>query len=113
MRWRCSGVEATWKVKNICRPHLAAVCMPCKNFPLFPPYPPTLLPHSLPLPNMAAPTTHHSRKKKLGSYPTLLVVFSITLALVVIGLFGLLLVHAHKLSEVVRENLEEIGRAHV
>jgi len=55
---------------------------------------------------MAAPTSHHTRKKKLGSYPTLLVVFSITLALVVIGLFGLLLVHAHKLSEVVRENLE-------
>ena len=46
------------------------------------------------------------RKKTLGSYPTLLVVFSITLALVVIGLFGLLLLHAHKLSEVVRENLE-------
>jgi cell division transport system permease protein len=55
---------------------------------------------------MAAPTTYHTRKKKLGSYPTLLVVFSITLALVVIGLFGLLLVHAHKLSEVVRGNLE-------
>ena len=46
------------------------------------------------------------QKKKLGSYPTFLVVFSITLALVVIGLFGLLLVHAQKLSEVVRENLE-------
>ncbi|MDB5234924.1 MAG: cell division protein [Hymenobacter sp.] len=55
---------------------------------------------------MAAPTAPHTRKKKLGSYPTLLVVFSITLALVVIGLFGLLLVHAHKLSEVVRGNLE-------
>ncbi|GAB3312577.1 cell division protein FtsX [Hymenobacter humi] len=52
---------------------------------------------------MATLTT---RKKKLGSYPTLLVVFSITLALVVIGLFGLLLLHAQKLSEVVRENLE-------
>lgn len=46
------------------------------------------------------------RKKKLGSYPTFLVVFSITLALLVIGLFGLLLLHAHKLSEKVRENLE-------
>ncbi len=46
------------------------------------------------------------RKKTLGSYPTLLVVFSITLALTVIGLFGLLLLHAHKLSEQVRENLE-------
>lgn len=45
-------------------------------------------------------------KKKLGSYPTLLVVFSITLALVVVGLFGMLLLHAHKLSEVVRQNLE-------
>ena len=55
---------------------------------------------------MAAPSNPHSRKKKLGSYPTLLVVFSITLALVVIGLFGLLLLHAQKLSEVVRENLE-------
>ena len=46
------------------------------------------------------------RKKKLGSYPTILVVFSITLALVVVGLFGLLLAHAHKLSDVVRQNLE-------
>jgi len=46
------------------------------------------------------------QKKKLGSYPTFLVVFSITLALVVVGLFGLLLLHAHKLSEAVRENLE-------
>ncbi|OGX88442.1 cell division protein [Hymenobacter lapidarius] len=55
---------------------------------------------------MATPTTPGSRKKKLGSYPTLLVVFSITLSLVVIGLFGLLLIHAQKLSEVVRENLE-------
>jgi cell division transport system permease protein len=55
---------------------------------------------------MAAPITSPARKKKLGSYPTLLVVFSITLALVVIGLFGLLLLHAQKLSEVVRENLE-------
>ncbi|MGI4875103.1 MAG: cell division protein FtsX [Janthinobacterium lividum] len=45
------------------------------------------------------------RKKKLGSYPTLLVVFSITLALVVVGLFGLLLLHAHRLGEAVRENL--------
>ena len=66
----------------------------------------SLLRQLLPLPDMAAPTTLGSRKKKLGSYPTLLVVFSITLALVVIGLFGLLLIHAQKLSEVVRENLE-------
>ncbi|MBD2768130.1 ABC transporter permease [Hymenobacter sp. BT664] len=55
---------------------------------------------------MATSTASPTRKKKLGSYPTLLVVFSITLALVVIGLFGLLLIHAQKLSEMVRENLE-------
>ena len=35
-----------------------------------------------------------------------MVVFSITLALLVIGLFGLLLIHAHKLSNLVKENLE-------
>ncbi|MCC2547096.1 permease-like cell division protein FtsX [Hymenobacter sp. BT175] len=46
------------------------------------------------------------RKKKLGSYPHTMVVFSITLALLVIGLFGLLLIHAHKLSNVVKENIE-------
>lgn len=46
------------------------------------------------------------RKKKLGSYPHTMVVFSITLALLVTGLFGLLLVHAHKLSEAVKENIE-------
>ncbi len=55
---------------------------------------------------MSVVTRPPVRKKKLGSYPTILVVFSITLALVVVGLFGLLLVHAHKLSDVVRENLE-------
>lgn len=47
-----------------------------------------------------------TRKKKLGSYPHLMVVFSITLALLVIGLFGLLLIHAQKLSTLVKENLE-------
>ena len=55
---------------------------------------------------MSATARPPVRKKKLGSYPTLLVVFSITLALMVVGLFGLLLLHAHKLSDVVRENLE-------
>ncbi|MBG8555367.1 MULTISPECIES: cell division protein FtsX [Hymenobacter] len=52
------------------------------------------------------PPTRPTRKKKLGSYPHTMVVFSITLALLVIGLFGLLLLHAHRLSEVVKENLE-------
>ncbi|UYZ63357.1 cell division protein FtsX [Hymenobacter weizhouensis] len=47
-----------------------------------------------------------TRKKTLGSYPHTMVVFSITLALLVIGLFGLLLIHAHKISNLVKENLE-------
>lgn len=48
----------------------------------------------------------HIKKKKLGSYPHFMVVFSITLALFVIGLFGLLLIHAGKLSEKVKESIE-------
>ncbi len=47
-----------------------------------------------------------TRKKKLGRYPQLMVVFSISLALFVIGLFGILLLHAAKLSDKVKENLE-------
>ncbi|MBB6611923.1 ABC transporter permease [Pontibacter sp. Tf4] len=46
------------------------------------------------------------KKKKLGNYPHTMVVFSISLALFVIGLFGLLLIHAHKLSEQVKESIE-------
>jgi cell division transport system permease protein len=52
------------------------------------------------------PQPRTTRKKKLGSYPHTMVVFSITLALLVIGLFGLLLIHAHKMSNLVKENLE-------
>ncbi|TPE46117.1 cell division protein FtsX [Pontibacter mangrovi] len=48
----------------------------------------------------------HIKKKKLGNYPHLMVVFSITLALFVIGVFGLLLIHAEELSEKVKENME-------
>lgn len=46
------------------------------------------------------------RKKKLGSYPSVSVIFSITLSLFVIGLFGLLFLHANRLSEIVKENIE-------
>ena len=46
------------------------------------------------------------RKKNLGSYPYLSVVVSITLALSVLGIFGLLLIHANKLSNLIRENVE-------
>lgn len=49
-------------------------------------------------------TTH--KKKKLGSYPAFTVVFSITISLFVIGLFAMLVLHANKLSEVIRENVE-------
>lgn len=52
------------------------------------------------------PQFRPARKKKLGSYPYTMVMFSITMALLVVGLFGLLLVHAHKISGVVKENLE-------
>lgn len=43
-------------------------------------------------------------KKKLGSYPSVSVIFSITLALFVIGIFGILLVYSGELERVVREN---------
>ena len=45
------------------------------------------------------------KKKKLGSYPNTSVVFSVSLALFVIGLFGLLLLHTTHLTENIRENI--------
>lgn len=57
--------------------------------------------------NLAAIVERESRKKKkLGSYPFISVVFSITLALFVIGLFGLLLLHTNKLTSIIKENIE-------
>ena len=46
-----------------------------------------------------------SKKKTLGSYPYFSVIFSITLALFVIGLFGLLLLHTNHLTRSIRENV--------
>lgn len=46
------------------------------------------------------------KKKKLGSYPYVSVVFSISLALFVIGLFGLLILHANRLTQIIKENIE-------
>ncbi|MEL6413206.1 MAG: ABC transporter permease, partial [Bacteroidota bacterium] len=43
---------------------------------------------------------------KLGSYPILNVVFSTMLALFVVGLFGLLLLHAAKLTRFITENVQ-------
>lgn len=46
------------------------------------------------------------KTKKLGSYPFFSVVFSITLALFVIGLFGVLVIYSQELGRVVRENVK-------
>jgi cell division transport system permease protein len=46
-----------------------------------------------------------SRKKKLGGYPATGVVISTTLALVVIGLFGLILIYSNRFEAMVRENV--------
>ncbi len=47
----------------------------------------------------------YKKKKKLGSFPYVSVVLSITLALFVIGLFGLLLLQSNKLKNVIRDNI--------
>lgn len=44
-------------------------------------------------------------RRKLGSYPSLGVVLSITLALFVIGIFGMLIIYAQQFEKVVRENI--------
>lgn len=46
------------------------------------------------------------RKRKLGSYPFISVTLSISLALFVIGLFGLILIQANKLTDLIQENVE-------
>jgi len=46
---------------------------------------------------------HH--KKKLGGYPATGVVISITLALFMVGLFGLLLIYSQQLEKQVRQNI--------
>jgi cell division transport system permease protein len=55
---------------------------------------------------MQAQEIKYKRKKRLGSYPFFTVVFSLTMALFVIGLGGLLIIHASKLSSIVRESIE-------
>jgi cell division transport system permease protein len=46
------------------------------------------------------------KRTKLGSYPYTTVVLSITLALFVIGLFSILIFHASKLSELIKNKFE-------
>lgn len=55
---------------------------------------------------MARQPDKPTRKKKLGSYPHTMVIFTITLALFVVGLFGTLLIHASKLSDIVKQSIE-------
>lgn len=44
-------------------------------------------------------------KKKLGSYPSISVIFSITLALFVIGVFGALVIYSKELEKIVKNNV--------
>ncbi len=46
------------------------------------------------------------KKKKLGSYPFISVVFSITLALFVVGVFGILVIYTDEIGIVVKENVK-------
>ena len=46
------------------------------------------------------------KKRKLGSYPFVSVVFSITVALCVLGLFGWILLHSTRLASSIQENIE-------
>ncbi len=55
---------------------------------------------------MAKDSKKYKRKKKLGSYQYVSVVFSAALALFVIGLFGTLILQANKLTSVIKQNIE-------
>lgn len=46
------------------------------------------------------------KRRKLGSYPFVSVVFSITVALLVLGLFGWILLHSSRLGTQIQENIE-------
>jgi len=55
---------------------------------------------------LAKDSKKYKRKKKLGSYHYISVVFSAALALFVIGLFGTLILQANKLTSVIKQNIE-------
>lgn len=56
---------------------------------------------------MSSPTRKfNTNKKNLGSYPYISVIFSITLALFVIGVFGALVIYSKELERLVRENVK-------
>jgi cell division transport system permease protein len=54
---------------------------------------------------MAGEFKHSARKKKLGSYPSISVVASITLALFAIGVFGALVIYSKEIEKAVKENI--------
>jgi cell division transport system permease protein len=53
-----------------------------------------------------AEVKYSTRKKKLGSYPSVSVVASITLALFAIGVFGALVIYSRELEKAVKENIK-------
>ena len=55
---------------------------------------------------MTKEAKRHKRKKKLGSYHYLSVVFSASLALFVIGLFGIMILQANRLTSIIKQNIE-------
>lgn len=48
----------------------------------------------------------YRKKKRLGSYPFVSVIFSMTLALFVLGLFGTLLITTNSLTDLIKNNVE-------
>lgn len=55
---------------------------------------------------MAGSPRFKVRKKKLGSYPFVSTILSITFALLVMGIFGTLVIYSKELERVVRENVK-------
>jgi cell division transport system permease protein len=55
---------------------------------------------------MASPPRFKVRKKKLGSYPFVSTILSITFALLVMGIFGTLVIYSKELERIVRENVK-------
>lgn len=47
----------------------------------------------------------HKSQRKLGSYPTIHIILGIMLALLVVGLLGLFMLHANRLTSMIRENV--------
>jgi cell division transport system permease protein len=51
-------------------------------------------------------TNQKRRKRKLGSFPFISVIFSITLSLIVAGIFGILFIYLNALTVIVQSNVE-------